>query len=181
MNRLLSFAATCAFSMALISAAPTDDKAAVSKASAQAQFEQLKKLAGEWSGKAGHDGAEFDATVTYRVTSAGSTVMETLFGGTDHEMITMYHLNNDSLILTHYCALGNQPRMKAAISDDPKKMAFKFLDGTNLNPTKDPHMHEATIELVDNNHIRSAWTSYNEGKPMSTAKFDLKRKEAAAK
>ena len=49
---------------------------------------------------------------TYRVTAAGSAVMEVLFPGTDHEMVTVYHQDGDDLILTHYCAAGNQPRMK---------------------------------------------------------------------
>jgi hypothetical protein len=53
----------------------------------------------------------------------------------------------------------------------------KFLDGTNLDPAKDMHMHEAAIELIANDHIRSSWTSYNNGKPQMTAEFDLKRKK----
>jgi hypothetical protein len=145
---------------------------------AKAQFEQLKKLAGDWSGKASHgDEEQFDAAINYRVTAAGSAVMETLFGGTEHEMVTMYHLHGDALVLTHYCALGNQPRMKSLPSDDPKKLVFKFLDGTNFDASKDMHMHEATIELVSDEHIRSVWTSFDKGKPLMTAKFDLKRKK----
>jgi hypothetical protein len=168
-------------SLVLTSAARLDDKdkGKLSKrAAAEAQFERLKKLAGDWTGKAGHDGGdEFDATVSYKVTSAGNAVMETLFGGTEHEMITMYHLHGDALILTHYCAVGNQPRMKSEITDDPKKIAFKFLDGTNLDPAKDMHMHETELELVADDHIRSTWTSYRDGKPLMSAKFDLKRKK----
>jgi hypothetical protein len=146
--------------------------------SAKAQFEQLKKLVGDWAGKASHEGGElFDATVSYKVTSAGSTVMETLFGGTDHEMITMYHLHGDAVVLTHYCSLGNQPRMKLQPSDNPKKLVFKFLDGTNLDPAKDMHMHEATIELIGDDQIKSAWTMFNNGKAAEKANFDLKRKK----
>jgi hypothetical protein len=145
---------------------------------AKAQFEQLKRLAGDWSGRAGHDGGEeFDATVNYKVTAAGSAVMETLFGGTAHEMITMYHLNGDSLVLTHYCSLGNQPRMKSQPSDDPKKLVFKFLDGMNIDAAKDMHMHEATIELVGDDQIKSQWTMFNNGKAVEKAKFDMRRKK----
>ncbi|MBI3461895.1 MAG: hypothetical protein HY000_02385, partial [Planctomycetes bacterium] len=141
--------------------------------------------AGEWSGKAKHVGEEgdesFDAAISYRVTSAGSTVMETLFAGTEHEMVTMYHRHGNDLILTHYCAAGNQPRMKLEPNDDPKKLVFKFLDGTNLDSAKDMHMHEAVIEIVNDDHIRTAWTSYNKGKPSGTAKFDLKRTHTTKK
>jgi hypothetical protein len=144
---------------------------------AQAQFDQLKRLAGEWTGKGGHEVGDHEATVNYKVTAAGSTVMETVFAGTPHEMVTMYHLDGDAIVLTHYCALGNQPRMKSAPTGDPKRLVFQFLDGTNVDAAKDMHMHEATIELVADDHIRSAWTSYANGKPESTAKFDLKRKK----
>jgi len=162
----------------LARAAPADDKDQPSAAKlAQAQFAQLKGLAGEWTGQGGHEVGDHDATVSYKLTAAGSTVMETIFAGTPHEMVTMYHLDGDALVLTHYCALGNQPRMKSAPSGDPKKLVFRFLDGTNLDAAKDMHMHEATIELVADDHIRSAWTSYTNGKPDSTAKFDLKRKK----
>ncbi|MCK7511304.1 MAG: hypothetical protein MZV70_49445 [Desulfobacterales bacterium] len=58
-------------------------------------------------------------SVTYRITANGSVVLETLFPGTDHEMLTLYHLDNDRLGLTHYCAMGNQPRMELDPSSPP--------------------------------------------------------------
>jgi hypothetical protein len=152
-------------------------KEAKQEAPKNAAFEQLKKLAGKWTGKGECMGTTMDVAVTYKVTSAGSAVMETVFAGTDHDMVTMYTLDGDKLILTHYCALGNQPRMKAEKSDDPKKLVFKFLDGTNLDAAKDMHMHEGAIEWVDDNHIKSEWTAYVKGKPAGTAKIDLTRQK----
>ena len=143
-----------------------------------AAFERLKKLTGTWTGKADHGDFVADVTFVYKVTAHGSTVVETLFAGTDHEMITMYTMDGDKLMLTHYCAAGNQPRMKAEKSDDPKKIAFKFVDGANLNPAEDMHMHEGTIEWVDDDHIKSEWVGYHKGKPVGTAKFDLRRQKA---
>jgi hypothetical protein len=143
-----------------------------------AAFERLKKLTGTWTGKADHGGQLADVTVLYKVTAAGSTVIETLFAGTDHEMITMYTLDGDKLMLTHYCSAGNQPRMKAEKSDDPKKIAFKFVDGANLNPAEDTHMHEGTIEWLDDEHIKAEWVGYHKGKPIGAAKFDLRRQKA---
>ena len=107
--------------------------------------------------------------------------METLFGGTEHEMITMYHLDGDSLVLTHYCSLGNQPRLKAKEADKENQVAFDFLDGANIDPAKDEHMHAVVFEFVGDDHLKADWTSYSEGKPKLTAKFDLKRKQAKGK
>ena len=47
----------------------------------------------------------------------------------------------------------------------------------NLDPAKDMHMHEATIELVTDDHIRSTWTMYTGGKPDHSTTFDLQRKK----
>jgi hypothetical protein len=79
----------------------------------KAAFERLKTLAGTWQGQAGHGPADQAATVTYRVASGGSVVEETLFPGTPHEMISMYHLVDGQLVMTHYCAMANQPRMRS--------------------------------------------------------------------
>jgi hypothetical protein len=144
---------------------------------ASAAFERLKKLEGEWVGKASHGDGEFDVKIVYKVISGGSAVQENLFPESEHEMVTMYHLNKGELMLTHYCACGNQPRMKGAPSQDGSKLTFTFLDGTNMDPAVDMFMHDATIELVDDDHLKSEWVAYQEGKQLSTAKFDVKRKK----
>jgi hypothetical protein len=141
------------------------------------QLDMLKKLAGEWTGKGSHGEHQVDATVTYKVTGGDSAVVETHFPGTEHEMITVYTLDGDDLVLTHYCMLGNQPRMKAERGGDGKKLAFKFTGAGNLKSEKDQHMHDVTIEFVDDDHIKSTWTLYQDGKPVEKATFDLKRKK----
>jgi hypothetical protein len=141
---------------------------------------KLKKLAGEWlSADEPDKGQSADAgqpICTYKVTSAGSVVMETLFPGTPHEMVTMYYQEGPDLVLTHYCALGNQPRMKAEPPTSPDKLEFKFAGGSNIDPGKDAHMHELTLTFVDADHLRATWTSYSAGKPSGVKTFELKRK-----
>ncbi|MFN7973526.1 MAG: hypothetical protein U0166_14445 [Acidobacteriota bacterium] len=132
---------------------------------------RLKSLAGEWVQKGG-DGA---VAVVYRVTSAGHAVTETDFPGTPYEMLTVYHMDGDDLVLTHYCAEGNFPRMKA---DAPSNDAihFKFTGCANLKSDNAGHMHEATITFVDADHVSSAWQYYRDGKAAELEKFDLVRK-----
>jgi hypothetical protein len=115
--------------------------------------------------------------VTYKVTSGGSAVVETLGPGSEHEMVTVFCQDGDDLVLTHYCALGNQPRMKAEKSDGTKKIAFKFTGAGNLKSAQDMHMHDLTIEFLSDDHIKTAWTMYKDGKADSTSIFDLKRKK----
>jgi hypothetical protein len=143
----------------------------------QVAFEQLKQLAGDWV-MTGADGKPGPAvTNTFRVTAAGSAVVETLFPGTDHEMVTIYHLDGDDLVLTHYCALKNQPRLRAERSADPKKIAFKFTGGTNMKSDKDHHMHDMTFHFLDADHVKVEGCAYADGKQSETMVFDLTRKK----
>src|SRR5262249_2697880 len=56
------------------------------------------------------------------------------------EMISVYTADGPDLILTHYCVLGNQPRMKADPDSPPNQIVFRFAGGSNLEPAKDKHM-----------------------------------------
>jgi hypothetical protein len=147
-------------------------------------FEKLKKLAGEWlsadepaePNRDRKEAAETRPVCIYKVTSAGSVVQETLLPGTPHEMVTMYYQEGPDLVLTHYCALGNQPRMKAEPPTAPDKLEFKFAGGSNINPGKDAHMHDLTLTFVDPDHLRATWTLYQNGQPSKVETFELKRK-----
>lgn len=142
------------------------------------ELDRFKALAGTWEGTVIHnDGEPEPATVTFRVTAGGSAVIETEFAGTEHEMITVFHLVDGQLTLTHYCMLGNQPTMQAQEGEDPGHVRFDYADGTNIDPGKDMHMHAAEYRFIDNDHITSTWTLYNEGQPTGNATLDLKRKK----
>lgn len=152
--------------------------AAVDAASA---FERIKGLAGDWTGKAGHasDSTE-PLEVQYRVTAAGSAVMETQFAGTPHEMVSVYYRDGNDLVLTHYCAAGNQPRLRLdAAASKPDELRFVYAGGSNLDPAKDAHIHGALIRFVGADRLQSEWTSHMNGAPAETAHFELTRKPAA--
>jgi len=128
-------------------------------------FEKLKKLAGTWV-EADKDGKPTDKIVSViKVTSGGSAVQETLFPGQPMEMMSVYHRDGSDLLMTHYCMLGNQPRMKADPKSPANQIRFQFAGGTNLDPTKDMHMHEGTLTFVDDDHIEFAGVAWVGGKP----------------
>ena len=109
--------------------------------------------------------------------SPGSAVVETLFPGTGHEMVTVYHLDGDDLVLTHYCALKNQPRLRAERTNDPKKIAFKFVGATNVKSDRDRHMHDMTFHFLDADHIKVEGSAYEDGKQCEAMTFNLTRKK----
>jgi hypothetical protein len=128
-------------------------------------FERLKKLAGTWV-EADKDGKPTDKVVSVvRVTAGGSAVHETLFPGQPQEMVSVYSLNKGDVIMTHYCVLGNQPRMKADLAGPKNQIHFAFAGGTNLDPAKDMHMHAATLTFVDDDHIEIVGEAWADGKP----------------
>jgi hypothetical protein len=142
----------------------------------KAAFEKMKSLAGEWRGTADQRDKGPQATVLYKVASGGSAVVETLFPNTDHEMVTVYHMDGDKLVLTHYCVLANQPKMALTKKSTADVLDFDFVGGTNVKPKKDMHMHSARIRFEGNDAITSEWDMYQDGKKTESKKFFLARK-----
>jgi hypothetical protein len=164
----------CGVASAIAQDAPKAD--APKAKGAAAEFEKFKALAGEWVGKGNHDGHEIDAVVTYKLTSGGSAVVETIGPGSEHEMVTVIHPDGEKLALTHYCAVGNQPQMQTK-SAAAGKVEFDFVRGTNMKSDKDMHMHSVTFTFVDKDTLKTEWTLYKDGKAAGKALFDLKRKK----
>jgi hypothetical protein len=162
--------------LAVAPLAGQDQKSQGKEAGKNAAFEHFKLLAGEWVGKGpGKDGPEIHTQ--FKVTAGGSAVVETIFPGTDHEMVTVIHPEGSDLLLTHYCHLGNQPHMKASGTGDGNRVEFKFVRATNLKSEKDKHMHEATYTFVDKDTFRSEWTLYQDGKAAGRFAIEFKRKQ----
>jgi hypothetical protein len=157
----------CGVLLTLCSASYGDDKSAAKlpPAPTNAGLEQMKKLAGTWV-VADQDGKPTDQVASIiKVTSGGSAVLETLFPGQPQEMVSIYTVEGPYLVMTHYCVLGNQPCMKADAQSPSKQIVFQFAGGGNLDPKKDKHMHEATLTIVDNDHIGVQGSGWENGAP----------------
>jgi len=137
-------------------------------------FERMKELVGAWEGTSNMPQEGEKVRVEYRLSSGGSSVVETLFPGTPHEMISVYYDNGGQLNMTHYCALRNQPRMKLQ-NEDAQNLNFVFAGGTNINPKKDAYMRSLTITFIDKNRIIEKWTLFQDGKEKETSVFELSR------
>jgi hypothetical protein len=143
-----------------------------------ARFQRFKALAGDWTAT-GQGDAPDGSKVSYRVTAGGSAVVETVFSGTPHEMVTVYRLDAGRLRLTHYCALGNQPGMVALANADDGTVEFDLDSLGNGDPARDMHMHHARFEFVSSDRLRSHWTLWKDGGPDNTVTIDLARAKAA--
>jgi hypothetical protein len=128
-------------------------------------LEKMKKLAGTWL-VADKDGKPTDQVASIiKVTAGGSAVHETIFPGQPHEMVSIYTVDGGDLIMTHYCVLGNQPRMKADPKSPSNQIVFEFAGGTNLDPKKDKHMHGATLTFIDADRLELNGIGWENGAP----------------
>ena len=112
----------------------------------------------------------------YKVTAAGSAVMETFFPGSDHEMVSMYHVDGDDLRVAHYCAAKNQPRMKLdREASKPDHFVFVFDGGTGFDPAKDLHIHSGEIKFLEGGKVEATWDANVKGKKAMSSKFSMSR------
>ncbi len=169
-QRTLQGAAAAVALVVAASAAPDEEREA-----GAVGLEPIKALAGTWV-EVGEDGQVTDQVVSsYRVIASGSAVVETIFEGSEHEMLTVYHLDGDALVLTHYCMEGNQPHHRARRAG-PKELVFECQGGTNLSSEDDRHMHRGQVRWIDDDHIETEWRLLEAGENTYTASFRLERR-----
>jgi hypothetical protein len=127
---------------------------AADKTKSEQAFDRLTSLQGEWKGMA--DGV--NTTLIYTLTANGSTLMEQCRPEKGHEMITMFTVDGDHLIATHYCSAKNQPQMATpAITDAQKPLAFSLVRVTGLKSPGDFHNTGLTVIEEDNDHLTQEW------------------------
>ena len=146
----------------------------VAQSDAHKSFDLLKGLEGNWAGK---NSQGQTIQVTFRLTAGGSALMSEILEPASEkrgaeDMISMFHMDGERLLMTHYCAAGNQPRMKL-VAAYGKAVSFDFMDGTNIG-AGDGHMQHVTITVPDADHHVEEWTFLDHGKEMKEV-FTLER------
>jgi hypothetical protein len=156
------------------------------KSDAQKSFDTIKSLAGSWQGAVNMNPpmegmGKADMDITLRVTSRGNALVHEMkeAGSPDDPAkydhpVTMFYLDNDRLLLTHYCDAGNRPRMTARKSPDGKTVEFDFIDVSG--PTNHGHMQHAVFTIIDADHHIEDWTYLMPGDKPMHARMDLRRK-----
>jgi len=135
---------------------------AADKTKSEEAFDRLSSLKGEWKGEI--EGIK--TTLIYTLTADGSVLMEEFRPERGPEMITMFTVDGDHLIATHYCAAKNQPQMAtSAITDVQKPLAFSLVRITGLKSSPDDfHNTGLTVIQEDNDHLTQEWAYQFKGK-----------------
>src|ERR1700751_3267958 len=127
--------------------------AAFAQTEAQKAFNAIKNMPGTWEGQT----SEGDTVqVNFKAVSRGSAIVSEILGKED--MISVFNLDGSRLLMTHYCAMGNQPRMQASVSPDGKTITFNYVDATNLAPPDAGRMQKMVLTVLDENHHIEEWT-----------------------
>ncbi len=139
-------------------------------------FAKMKTLAGKWEaitpkGERAilvYELAARDTTLVERFTDEGSNYYT--------NMMTMFYVNGKNLDLTHYCAVNNQPTMRAVLPlVDANTIAFDFVGATNLSDANAGHMHKAVFRFAGADRVISEWTWREGGKDKFTEKLEFTR------
>ena len=138
-------------------------------------FERMKQLVGSWEGTMDMGKGPMKVTTSYKVTSNGSAIVETVFEGGPKEMVTVYHDDSKhQMNLTHYCMLGNQPKMNLT-SMEGNTLTFDLSQDADLDATHDTHMHTAAISFKGKDQITQQWTKFEAGKKNEVVKVAYSR------
>ena len=130
---------------------------------AQKAFEKMKTLAGSWDGTVMNIPINF----TIRAASSGTAILHegnTEKGVPNHE-ITMFYVDGDRLLATHYCDAGNRSNMEGKMSADGTSVEFNFLDVAGS--TKGGLVKRMKFTMIDaNKHLVEFTFIMPNGKPI---------------
>ena len=114
---------------------------------------RLKSLAGTWRRADATTPASKAFRIRYRLISADTALVEEFGDPAKQITETVFHLDGERVLATHYCAQGNQPRLRLRAQSSPDVLEFDFLDATNLRSPADSHLVRLTFRWIDDDHL----------------------------
>ena len=128
---------------ALLLAATT---ATAARADTAAALDAFKGLQGRWAIHS--NGKTLAIEMVYDVGSKGSIVTEQ-FG----KELSVFYRDGESLVMTHFCNAGNQPRLRLKQGSAGGRFEFETFDVTNLAGPSAPHVQRIVYKMVDERHV----------------------------
>lgn len=121
-------------------------------ANAHEVFGRLGGLVGDWEGVFANGRRH---SVNYRLSAGGTVLVETWALAPGRESLTVYYVDGDDLLATHYCPQGTQPRLKL-VGEKEGRLQFELLDGGNLGLAGKSHQQSFWLEWQDGDEYRRA-------------------------
>jgi hypothetical protein len=130
---------------------------------AEVRFAKLKSLAGSWKLTHPQRDAKPAFRISYKLISRDSALVETFGDPAGQVTETVYHLDGNNLMATHYCAQGNQPRLRMQDDSTDSMIHFAFQDVTNLKHEKDSHLIDMRFTLLADGRLKREETYLSDG------------------
>ncbi|PCI63987.1 MAG: hypothetical protein COB37_03290 [Kordiimonadales bacterium] len=141
---------------------------------ARQAFEKLGTLVGSWKPQ---DTPNSKLTIIFSHTANKTVLLETWMSGERQHSLTVYHLDGESLLATHYCPQGNQPRLKMEAAKTIGLIKFGFMDATNLANTEQSHQHSLSFTVPKNGTVLLRNETYLSGEGIDTSELKLVRSD----
>ena len=129
---------------------------------ASPEFDRLKPLVGAWEAKT-PQGAII--RVSFKLVANDSVLVQTFTTASGKETLTVFHPDGTRVLATHYCAQGNQPRLRMDASSTRDRFVFVFADATNLPARSASHLVKLELHLVAPDAYDEIETYEEAGKP----------------
>ncbi len=104
----------------------------------------LKGLVGVWKVA---DKPNSRLRIRFYMTAGDTVLVESWERDGQPYSLTLYHHNGSTLMTTHYCPQGNQPRLTLTRSSTATMLRFAFQDATDLDPEHEAYLRELTFDL----------------------------------
>ncbi len=141
--------------------------ASASLGSSETAFETFKGFEGKWAIQSGQK--VLPIKMTYESGSKGSIVTEQ-FG----KELSVFYRDGQSLLMTHFCNAGNQPRLRLRENTQPGVFAFEMFDITNLQSADADHVERVIYRIIDDKTI-DLEIVWKHGKSQESEKYTLTR------
>ena len=142
-------------------------------ASAEEGLDRLGGLVGTWE----IVDSDKDFRIEFDLVAGDSVLVETWYSGTTKRSLTLYHLDGERLMATHYCPQGNQPRLVAKPSSDSARLSFEYFDATNLEDPAASHQHSLSFDFSDPSGIVKRSETYRQGEKEEASTLLLERRQ----
>ena len=122
---------------------------------AKQAFAKLKTLSGSWRAVI----MDIPIDFTIRAVSSGTAILHegnTSKDGPPKQEITMFYLDGDRLLATHYCDAGNRSNMEGKLTADGKTIEFSFIDVAGS--TRGGYLKDLAITMIDADRHTGAFT-----------------------